>query len=132
MTPSQVRKFARGLREYIDSMVADMGRLERRRAMEQHLTGLLLDGARKSVEPIKGRLVANEHEREAMRQRVQQCVAMADWSDAQIRRRQVVKPEKDLPELAAFVVDDTGSPTKGNALGGGGAPGLMRSRVAAL
>lgn len=33
MTPSQMRKLDTGLCEYIESMVADMGRLECRRAM---------------------------------------------------------------------------------------------------
>ncbi|MDY7233036.1 transposase [Hyalangium sp. s54d21] len=68
-------------------MVARMGRVERRRAMEQYLQGLLLDGERKSVEPMAGRLVDKPHEREAMRQRLQQCVAVAAWSDAEMRRR---------------------------------------------
>jgi SRSO17 transposase len=67
MTPSQMRKLDSELREYIESMVANMGRLERRRAMELYLTGLLLEGERKSVEPMAAWLVDKEHEREAMR-----------------------------------------------------------------
>lgn len=114
MTPSQMRKLDAELREYIDSMVVGMGRQERRRAMELYLTGLLLDGERKSVEPMAGRLVDKEHEREAMRQRLQQCVTVADWSDAEMRRRLALKLEADLPELEAFVVDDTGFAKKGS------------------
>jgi len=49
-----------------------MGRTERRRAMELYFTGLLLDGERKSVEPMAARLVEDRSEREAMRQRLQQ------------------------------------------------------------
>jgi SRSO17 transposase len=52
MTPSQMCKLDSEFREYMVSMVADMGRLERHRDMELCLTGLLLDGERKSVEPI--------------------------------------------------------------------------------
>ncbi len=37
MTPFQMRKLDTELREYIDSMVAGMGRQERRRAMELYL-----------------------------------------------------------------------------------------------
>lgn len=113
MTPAQIRKLDSELREYIESMVADMGRLERRRAMEQYLLGLLLEGERKSVEPMAARLVEKEQEREAMRQRLQQCVSVADWSDAEMRRRLALKLEEELPELEAFVVDDTGFPKKG-------------------
>lgn len=109
-----MRKLDAELREYIDSMVAGMGRQERRRAMELYLTGLLLDGERKSVEPMAGRLVDKEHEREAMRQRLQQCVTVADWSDAEMRRRLALKLEADLPQLEAFVVDDTGFAKKGS------------------
>jgi SRSO17 transposase len=109
-----MRKLDSELREYIDTMVADMGRQERRRAMELYLTGLLLDGERKSVEPMAGRLVDKESEREAMRQRLQQCVSVADWSDEQMRRRLALKLEAELPELEAFVVDDTGFAKKGS------------------
>jgi SRSO17 transposase len=108
-----MRKLDSELREYIESMVADMRRLERRRAMELYLTGLLLDGERKSVEPMAARLVDKEQEREAMRQRLRQCVSVADWSDAQMRRRLALKLEEELPALEAFVVDDTGFAKKG-------------------
>ncbi len=108
-----MRKLDGELGEYIESMVAGMGRLERRRAMELYMTGLLLDGERKSVEPMAGRLVDKEEEREAMRQRLQQCVSVAEWSDAQMRQRLALKLEEELPEVEAFVLDDTGFPKKG-------------------
>jgi SRSO17 transposase len=63
MTPAQLRKLDRELRTYFDSMVDGMGRAERRRAMELYLTGLLLDGERKSVEPMATRLVEKASER---------------------------------------------------------------------
>ncbi|HZH76637.1 MAG TPA: transposase [Archangium sp.] len=67
-----MRKLDQELRAYFDSMVDGMGRTERRRAMELYFTGLLLDGERKSVEPMAARLVEDRSEREAMRQRLQQ------------------------------------------------------------
>ncbi|MFP2913007.1 IS701 family transposase [Pyxidicoccus sp. 3LFB2] len=108
-----MRKLDRELREYFESMVEGMGRLERRRALELYLTGLLLDGERKSVEPMAGRLVEEARQREAVRQRLQQCVAVADWSDGEMRRRLALKLEAQLPKLEALVVDDTGFPKKG-------------------
>ena len=69
MTPAQLRKLDRELGAYFDSMVDGMGRTERRRAMELYFTGLLLDGERKSVEPMAARLVEESSEREAMCQR---------------------------------------------------------------
>jgi SRSO17 transposase len=113
MTPTQMRKLDGELREYFESMVEGMGRLERRRALQQYLTGLLLDGERKSIEPMAGRLVENPREREALRQRLQQCVSVAAWSDEEMRRRLALKLEKKLPQIEAFVVDDTGFAKKG-------------------
>jgi SRSO17 transposase len=112
MTPAQLRKLDRELRAYFDSMVDGMGRAEQRRVMELYLTGLLLDGERKSVEPMAARL-EETGEREAMRQRLQQCMSVADWSDAEMRRRLALKLEAELPGLEAFVVDDTGFAKKG-------------------
>jgi SRSO17 transposase len=108
-----MRKLDAELREYFESMVEGMGRLERRRAMELYLTGLLLEGERKSVEPMARRLAQKAQEHEALRQRLQQCVAVADWSDEQMRGRLALKLEEELGGLEAFVVDDTGFPKKG-------------------
>jgi SRSO17 transposase len=112
MTPGQMRKLDAELREYFESMLG-MGRLERRRAMDLYLTGMLLEGERKSVEPMARRLAPKANEREAMRQRLQQCVAVADWSDEEMRHRLALKLEEELGRLEAFVVDDTGFPKKG-------------------
>lgn len=48
-----------------------------------------------------------------MRQRLQQCVSLAGWSDNELRRRLALKLEADQPEVEALVVDDTGSPKHG-------------------
>jgi len=101
------------LREYLDSMVAGMGRTERRAAMVAYVTGLLLDGERKSIQPIAARLVDDASEAEAMRQRLQECVVISGWSDDEVFRRLALKLERDMPGLEAFVIDDTGFPKKG-------------------
>ncbi|NPC76481.1 MULTISPECIES: IS701 family transposase [Corallococcus] len=113
MTPAQLRKLDRELAEFLDSMTEGMGRTERRRALDGYLTGLLLDGERKSIEPMAARLVEEPGQTEAMRQRLQQCVSGATWDDAEMRRRLARKLERKLPSLEAFVVDDTGFPKKG-------------------
>ncbi|WP_375773618.1 IS701 family transposase [Archangium gephyra] len=108
-----MRQLDRELSEYLESMVEGLGRSERREALELYLTGLLLDGERKSVEPMAARLVEDEAQVEAMRQRLRQCVARADWSDSEVRRRLARKLEGELPGVEAFVIDDTGFPKKG-------------------
>ena len=51
MTPDQLKKLDRELGVFLEQMTTGMGRPERRSAMKHYLTGLLLDGERKSVQP---------------------------------------------------------------------------------
>ena len=113
MKPHQLRALDRELSVYLESMVAGMGRSERRVAMGLYLTGLLLDGERKSTQPMAIRLATDPRDAEALRQRLQQCVTIAPWSDDEMFRRLALKLDKELPEAEALVVDDTGFPKKG-------------------
>jgi SRSO17 transposase len=113
MNRREITKLDGELREYVDSMVADMGRPERRRSMGWYLTGLLLDGERKSIEPMAARLVDDSREVQAMRQRLQECVTISTWSDAEMFARLARKLDSELPGVEALVVDDTGHPKKG-------------------
>jgi hypothetical protein len=63
-----MKRLDRALNQYPDYLTEGMGRPERRRALGWYLTGLLLEG--------EGRLVDDESEIEAMRQRLQQCVTI--------------------------------------------------------
>ena len=100
------------LAEYLDALLAGMGRTERRAAMRNYVTGLLLDGDRKSVEPMAKRLVDDPSEVEGMRQRLLGCVAEANWSDAEMFKRLALRFERELQGLEALVFDDTGHPKK--------------------
>jgi SRSO17 transposase len=107
-----MKRVDRALGEYLDYLTEGMGRPERRRALAWYLTGLLLEGERKTVVSMAGRLVDDEREIEAMRQRLQECVAISSWADTEVRRRVALKLEEEA-EPEAFVVDDTGFPKKG-------------------
>ncbi len=113
MNRREITKLERELREYVDSMVADMGRPERRRSMGWYVTGLLLDGERKSIEPMAARLVDDAGEIQSMRQRLQECVTISTWSDAELLGRLARKLDSELPGVEALVIDDTGHPKKG-------------------
>jgi SRSO17 transposase len=113
MNRREIARLDRELSAYIDEMLDGMGRRERRQAMASYVTGLLLDGDRKSIEPMAARLVDDASEIQAMRQRLQQAVTVADWSDAEIWKRLATKVERDLPEIEALVIDDTGFAKKG-------------------
>jgi len=114
MKPGDLKRLDRELTVYVDSLIEGLGRPERREAMATYVTGLLLDGDRKSIEPMAGRLVDDADEIQAMRQRLQQCVTVSPWSDAEVWRRLAVKMEAELPDLEAWVADDTGFPKKGS------------------
>lgn len=114
VTPQQLKKLDRELTQYAEDLVAGMGRPERRAAMRLYVTGLLLDGERKSIEPMASRLVDDPCEIQSMRQRLQQAVMVAKWDEAELFGRIGAKLERDLPGLEAFVVDDTGFAKKGS------------------
>lgn len=112
MTPAQIAKLDKQLSLYLDYLTDGMGRPERRRALAWYMTGLLLDGESKSVVSMAGRLVDDDSEIEAMRQRLQQCVTVSTWADAELRRRLAMRLERELrPD--AYVLDDTGFAKKG-------------------
>lgn len=113
MTPQQIRKLERELDDYIDELTDGMGRPERRAAMGLYLTGLLLDGERKSIEPMAARLVDQVSEVEGMRQRLQQCVTVSKWAESELFGRLGAKVDAELPEIEALVIDDTGFAKKG-------------------
>jgi len=113
MTPTALKRLDRELTQFLDEMIIGMGRPERRSAMAHYITGLLLDGERKSVQPMATRLSANMAEADAMRQRLQDCVGVSSWSDEEMLRRLASKLEREMPGIEAFVVDDTGFAKKG-------------------
>jgi SRSO17 transposase len=113
MRAAELHTLDRELRADIDSFVDGMGRPERRRAMSWYITGLLLDGERKSIDPMAARLVDDEGEIAAMRQRLHGCIAESPWSDDEMRARLARKVDRELPGIEAFVIDDTGFPKKG-------------------
>ena len=113
MDARQVAKLDRELGNYLDHFVEGLGRPERRDALRLYMTGLLLDGERKSVVPMAGRLVDDAGEVEAMRQRLQQAVTVADWRDERMLERLATKLDTELPGVEALVIDDTGFAKKG-------------------
>src|SRR5690349_7976717 len=98
MNQRELARLERDLGEYLDSMMEGMGRIERVSAMRSYVTGLLLEGERKSIEPMAARLVHTAGEVEAMRQRLQQAVSVATWSDAELMGRLARTIERELPE----------------------------------
>lgn len=114
MNQTAIKKLSRELDAFIEQLTAGMGRPERRAAMGLYLTGLLLDGERKSIEPMAARLVDTAGEVQAMRQRLQQCVVVAEWAERETYARVAGIVEREMPDVEALVIDDTGFAKKGS------------------
>jgi SRSO17 transposase len=113
MKQRELVRLDRDLTEYLECIIDGMGRRDRQTSARSYVMGLLLDGERKSIEPMASRLVDAPGHIQGMRQRLQECVSVSPWSDTDVLSRVAVKLEHELPGIAAFVVDDTGFPKKG-------------------
>lgn len=108
-----MQKLRKELAAFLEEMLEGQGRPERRDALGHYITGLLLDGERKSIQPMAARLTENPAEADAMRQRLQDCVAASRWSELDLARRFALKVDREMPELEVIVIDDTGFAKKG-------------------
>jgi len=113
MKRQTLKRLEGALTSYLDGLFEGIGRSERREALRFYAAGLLLDGERKSMVPMASRLVDDEGEIQAMRQRLQECVAVSVWSESELWNRLANHLEEKLPDIEAFVIDDTGFPKKG-------------------
>jgi SRSO17 transposase len=99
---------------YVERLSAVLGHADRREPLRQYLTGLLLPGERKSVEPMAAKIDPT-HVR-ARHQSMHHFVAHAPWEAEALLRvasdYALAQLERHAP-VAAWVVDDTGIPKQG-------------------
>jgi SRSO17 transposase len=92
--------------EFSEEVFASMKRRDQRRWGECYLRGLMLDGKRKSIEPMATRLADGDE------QCLQQFVNQSPWDPVPVRRALARRMSRELaPE--AWVIDDTGFPKFG-------------------
>jgi SRSO17 transposase len=106
----QEKRFA----AYIEGLANAAGHEDRQTPLKNYCKGLLLPGARKSIEPMAGRL--DPENIQAMRQSLHHVVAKAPWSDAVLLeqvRNYVLPAMQKQGAVMAWIVDDTGFPKKG-------------------
>jgi len=100
--------------EYLEALGRAVGHCDRREPLRAYLTGLLLPGERKSVEPMAAK-IDPRHVR-ARHQSMHHLVAEAPWDDRAVLNtaREWVLPQLERHgPVGAWVVDDTGIPKKG-------------------
>jgi len=100
--------------EYIEHLSEVIGHADRHGPLASYCTGLLLPGARKSVEPMAARIAPDEVG--AKHQSLHHFVAKAPWDEvellAAVRTFVLPKIEKLAP-IRGWIIDDTGIPKKG-------------------
>src|SRR5262245_36694671 len=114
MTPTQLRRIRTRLTAFAQDIFASIPRRDKRRWGRTYLRGLLLDGKRKSIEPIATRLARGDPQADAyaLEQALQQFVNQSPWDPDPVRRRLAERMTAAI-QPAAWVIDDTGFPKYG-------------------
>jgi hypothetical protein len=108
MTDGQIRKCHERLERFLVDLLEPVGRSERRHWGAVYVRGLLLDGERKSVEPMASRLPDGNV------QAMQQFVGQSPWDWKPIWERLGRRMTAELEPESAWVIDDTGFPKQGD------------------
>jgi len=99
---------------YVEEIAAVVDHADRRKPLEAYLTGLLLPGERKSVEPMAA--LTDPRHVGAQHQSMHHFVANAAWDDAavlRVARTHVLDAMERHGTAAGWIIDDTGIPKKG-------------------
>ena len=92
--------------EFAAEMYRPLVRCDQRAKGEQYVRGLLLEGRRKSIQPMAARLPDGDE------QGLQQFITDSPWEDGPVRRRLAVRMSREI-DPDGWVVDDTGLPKDG-------------------
>jgi len=114
VTPAQLRRTRTRLTAFAEDLFASVPRKDQRRWGQTYLRGLLLDGKRKSIQPMAARLARGDPETDAyaLEQALQQFVNQSPWEPTPARRR-LAQHMTAAIRPAAWVIDDTGFPKFG-------------------
>ena len=107
MNDRELQACADRLEEFLVTMLASVGRSERRHHGWLYVQGLLLDGERKSIEPLAERVP------EGNVQALQQFVGQSPWAWEPVRRLLAQHMGEELLPAAGWIVDDSGFPKQG-------------------
>ncbi|MBP1724252.1 MAG: family transposase, partial [Deltaproteobacteria bacterium] len=107
MKPREIKQFQSKLQAFLADVVLSMGRKERRQHAEEYIRGLLMDGERKSIEPLASRLPDGDV------QALQQFVNQSPWSHGEVRASLARKVEQEFVPEAYWLVDEVSFPKQG-------------------
>ena len=115
MRLKEVQKVRRELEKFLAPYQEDIGRSDRMRQCGLYVSGLLLDGERKSIQPMASRLPGAEE------QNLQQFVNQSPWEHEGVQKR--MRREMEAwggGREGVLILDDTTLPKKGKASAGVG------------
>jgi SRSO17 transposase len=107
MTDAQVEKCRKRLEQFLKDLLEPVGRSERRHWGAVYIRGLLLNGERKSIEPLADR--SNEGNVQAL----QQFVGQSPWEWMPLWERLGKRMTAELEPDSVWVIDDTGFAKQG-------------------
>jgi len=106
MKPAELARARGELVAFAAEVFAPLARSDQRRWGETYLRGLMLDGRRKSIEPMAARLADGDE------QCLQQFVNQSPWEWQPVRERLAARMSAAIEPLA-WIIDDTGFPKAG-------------------
>ncbi len=96
------------LGEFVSLFKRELGRAERRKWCEYYLWGLMLEGERKSIEPLASRLSGGNV------QALQQFVNQSPWGHEEVQKRLCeILSQRHFLKNGSLILDDTSLPKKG-------------------
>lgn len=107
MTDAQIERCRKRLERFLVDLLEPVGRSERRQWGGVYVRGLLLDGERKSIEPLARRLP------EGNVQAMQQFIGQSPWDWNPVWEKLGRRMTAELEPTPAWVIDDTGFPKQG-------------------
>ena len=107
MKPREIERFRLKLEAFLADVVLPMGRKERSEHAEEYIRGLLMDGERKSIEPMANRLPDGDV------QALQQFVNQSPWSCREVRASLARKVEREFVPEAYLLIDEVSFPKQG-------------------
>jgi SRSO17 transposase len=87
MDGRSLKRLRRELEEFVEELMSDLRRRDQRRWAQTYLRGLMLDGDRKSIEPMARRLEEIDGSKRDYEQSLQQLVNQSTWPAELVRDR---------------------------------------------
>lgn len=107
-------KLRKDLVSFLDDVAGNLGHPRRRRWCETYLRGVLLDGHRKSIEPMAARLRNIEQGQEDYEQTLQQFINQSPWDEQAVLDALQDWIGRKLASDGFLIIDDTGFPKQGD------------------